>query len=757
MSKAHDYLEAILYKTYNYAQANNFEYVTVECFLKQLIQEKHVSEMFSSFNVNYTDVEQSLDDYMKAPGNIPRTRAGEQPRDTQEMNRVIQRCLTQHMFTGTNSIQPEGIVLSVMSEEKSFARALLVGHGITAEKIQKYMQKNIPEYVSGERGSVNADEALEEFCVNLNESAKAGKIDPLIGRETEVDDMIHILARRKKSNVVLVGHPGVGKSVLAEGLAKMIEDKNIPPALHDKTVYSLDIASMLAGTKYRGEFEERLKAVLKAIEKKGNVILFIDEIHMIMGAGASTQSTIDAANMLKPMLASGKMMCVGATTFDEYHEHFEKDKALMRRFQKLDINPPSLQDTKRIIKGVQKYYEDFHNVTYALGTPELSADMADKYIHNRFMPDKAFDIFDAAGAKVKLAERKEVTVDDILEVTSKFSKVALDMISAKDTTSIENLSTRVKSKVFGQAEAIDTIVDAITVAKAGLRPRNKPVGNFLLVGSTGTGKTHLAKKLAEELNSELVRFDMSEYSEQHSVAKLIGAPPGYVGHADGQMGQGQLIAKIEEHPNAVLLLDEIEKAHPIVLQALLQVMDDARLTSSSGKTVNFSNVTLLMTSNLGAADLERSKIGFGDNANTGAVDDAVKRFLSPEFRNRIDAIIKFNKLGNREIEMIVNATVKETNEMLKDKNVTIELTPTAREYLIKEGFSATMGARPLARVFQDKIKKALSKEILFGLLKEGGDALVDIVDGNVSISLLQVHQPKLTISDGAIETDENNK
>lgn len=727
------FVERVLLRAQNNAFAMRHEYVTVECLLLSLMEEPDTEKVVTELNAKPSAIRRDLEDYLNRSEHI--SHKGKAPVDSAALKRVFQRALTQNIFAGAASVTVEALLLSILSEEHSVARSTLEINGITKEKLMSRLKKANPAaaHAHDEDGRNQAESAVRTFCRNLNDSATEGQIDPVIGREKEITDLIHVLARRKKNNVILVGQPGVGKTAIAEGLAKMIVESQVPGSLKERKVLSLDLPGMLAGTKYRGEFEERLKAVIKEIEDDGHVILFIDEIHMLLGAGSASGSSMDAANILKPALAAGKLMCVGATTYDEFHEHIEKDKALLRRFQKLDVDPPSPADTKRILSGLTKHYGEFHKVEYPDNAADLCVDLSERYIFNRYLPDKAIDLLDAAGARAKLAERVAVTEDDIRAVAGKFGKISEDMIDIKKTDQIANLATRVKNKVFGQDTAIDDITDAILVAKSGLRGGTKPIGSFLMVGTTGTGKTHLAKNLADQLGYKLVRFDMSEYAQEHTVSRLIGAPPGYVGHDGGQMAQGQLIAHIEENPNSVLLLDEIEKAHPRVLQILLQVMDDGRLTSSKGKTVNFSNTVILMTSNLGAADSEKLRIGFGNQSNDGAIDAAIKSFFAPEFRNRIDAVIKFNKLGEREIGMIVDNSIRDLNSLMADKNVTVYASPAAKEYLTKNGFSDTMGARPLNRLIHEKIKKPLSKEIIFGFLQNGGSALIDIINGEVRV------------------------
>jgi ATP-dependent Clp protease ATP-binding subunit ClpA len=532
---------------------------------------------------------------------------------------------------------------------------------------------------------------------------------------------VHILARRKKNNCVLVGEPGTGKTAIAEGLAKKIVDGEVPKILTNKTVYSLDLGQLLAGTRYRGDFEERIKGVLQCLEADDDAILFIDEIHMIMGAGSAGGGNVDAANLLKPVLGRGRLLTIGATTPDEFADSFEKDGALMRRFARLDVNETDLDSTKEIVQGLKHYYEDFHGVKYDSKLLDRSVELTDRYVKTKHFPDKALDVVDAAGAAVKLREETEVTIKDMVKVISKISKIGEDVIDTESSNAYKDLDIRIKETVYGQDEAVDKIVEAILVSKSGLREPHKPIGSFLFVGPTGTGKTETARALAKELQAKLVKFDMSEYQERHSVAKLIGAPPGYVGHAEGKMGQGQLVAEVEDNPNCVLLLDEVEKAAPEVLQILLQVMDDGRVTGSQGKVVDFSNVVLLMTSNLGASKGEELKIGFGDQVRKGETNKAVKSFFTPEFRNRLDATVQFNKLEPGQMLMIVDRLVIETNKLLSSNNsrIKIRLLSAARKQLAEQGYEPSMGARPLKRVFEEKIKKPLSKKILFEDLQSG--------------------------------------
>jgi ATP-dependent Clp protease ATP-binding subunit ClpA len=703
-------IDIIIKDAVSYATRMEHDYVCLEHITLCLMGNDSIIEFCNNNKIQIESIIRDLTGYLNDPEfnglKSPNGTKGT-PRKTSTVERVFQKCIMGMMFTNETDFTVFDLLLFIVEESDSFAGYFCSVNGLTSDLLMEYResQKISSEY----------DELIREFTVNLNEKAKQSEIDPLIGRHTEVNDLVHILARRKKNNCVLVGDPGTGKTAIAEGLAKKIVDGDVPDAISDKIVYSMDIAGLLAGTKYRGDFEERLKGILAYFEENKNTILFIDEIHMIMGAGASGQGNVDAANMLKPALGRGKILTIGATTPDEFANTIEKDGAMKRRFVKLDVKETNVDDTKLILHGLRHYYEEFHGVKYTKQILNNAVDLAERYIKTKHFPDKALDVIDAAGAAVKLRGHKKVTMDDIVNVVSKSSKISSDLVDTESTDAYENLDVRMKSIVYGQDEAIDNIVESVLVSKSGLREPNKPIGSFLFVGPTGTGKTETAKALANQLNCKLVKFDMSEYQERHSVAKLIGAPPGYVGHAEGKMGQGQLLAHVEENPNCVLLLDEVEKAAPEVLQVLLQIMDDGRLTGSTGKEVNFSNVILLMTSNLGASDAEKRRIGFGDGSNDIKVKQALDNFFAPEFRNRLDAIVRFNKLQPEQMLQIVRRIVSETNALLRSNKSTVKIsiTDSACKELATQGYDPAMGARPLKRLFENEIKKPLSKKILF--------------------------------------------
>ena len=578
---------------------------------------------------------------------------------------------------------------------------------------------------------------INQFCTNLTAKAKSKKIDPVIGREKEIEEMQLVLARRNKANVMLIGDPGVGKTAVAEGLARKIVEGTVPKFIQDHTVYSLDISAILAGSKYRGDFEERLKMIISAIEKKGNCILFIDEAHMMNGAGAVSGGSNDMANILKPALSKGTLKVIASTTWEEYRKHFEKDRALMRRFQRVTIDEPNEATAIKILKGLRKYYEKHHGVKITNQAIIDAVTYSVKFMSDKKLPDKAIDLIDCACARFKVKDEENGIVDhdEILFEVAKIANLPLEQISSKEGLNLGGLEKNLRSKVFGQEKAIDSLLDKIFISQAGLKSINKPVGSFLFTGPTGVGKTEVAKQLAENMGVKLVRFDMSEYQEKHSVAKFIGAPPGYVGFDENA---GQLITNLQEHPNCILLLDEVEKAHPDVLTVMLQLMDNGFITGSNGKKADGRNAIIIMTSNLGAADADKNSVGFGSLERDSDPKDAVNKFFAPEFRNRLDGIVKFNKLDRTNMVKVIKKFIDELNALIKDKNINVRLNPDAIEFLINKGFNSKMGARPLQRTIDEHIKKPMSREILFGKLTNGGVVEVTVQDDKLNLNVIDV-------------------
>lgn len=595
----------------------------------------------------------------------------------------------------------------------------------------------------GEAGAKRGQDALSNYCVNLNKKAQQGKIDPLIGRDSEIERTIQILCRRTKNNPLYVGDPGVGKTAIAEGLAKRIIEGDVPEVLLKSTIFALDMGALLAGTRYRGDFEERLKAVVTELEQHPGSILFIDEIHTVIGAGATSGGAMDASNLLKPALAQGTLRCVGSTTYKEYRQHFEKDRALVRRFQKIDVNEPSVEDAVKILQGLKTNYEKHHKVRYTPEAIRAAVELSAKYINDRKLPDKAIDVIDEVGASRMLLpenkRRKTVTLKDVEDIVAKIARIPPKSVSTDDKETLKNLERDLKSMVFGQDKAIEALSAAIKLSRAGLRDPEKPIGNYLFSGPTGVGKTEVAKQLAKTLGIELTRFDMSEYMERHSVSRLIGAPPGYVGFDQG----GLLTDAVDQHPHCVLLLDEIEKAHQDLYNILLQVMDHGKLTDHNGKIVDFRNVILIMTTNAGASDMAKAGIGFGREIRTGEDEEAIKRLFTPEFRNRLDAVVPFSGLTPEIVGNIVEKFVMQLEAQLADRNVTIELSSAAKEWLAERGYDPLYGARPLARIIQEYVKKPLAEELLFGKLVKGGAVKVGMKDGALTFDITEAPPPAL--------------
>jgi ATP-dependent Clp protease ATP-binding subunit ClpA len=656
------------------------------------------------------------------------------------------------------------VIVAMLSEKNSFAFYFLSKGGITKEKFVKFFQENVvieDEEISEdtERRVVNtgsADRILNQYCTNLSLKAKQRLLDPVIGRDEEIEKIQLVLARRNKSNVLMVGEPGVGKTAIAEGIARKIFERKVPKFIQDHTVYTLDISSLLAGSKYRGDFEERIKAVLQALERKGKIILFIDEAHMMSGAGSASQGANDLANILKPVLTKGVIKLIASTTWEEYRKHFEKDRALMRRFQRVTIDEPSPEMAVKVLKGLKKYYEKHHNVKISDAAIEQAVKLSVKYMSDKKLPDKAIDIIDCASARYKLKDdpamegvEQIVDVEQVTYELSKMINMPLETVAQKESKNLADLDSGMKAAVYGQDDAVDTLLDKIFVAQAGMKSPNKPVGSFLFLGPTGCGKTETAKQLSEKMGMPLVRFDMGEYQEKHSVARLIGAPPGYVGYEDNA---GQLITKLQETPNSILLLDEIEKAHPDVTNILLAFMDNGFVTGSNGKQADGRNCILIMTSNLGARDSENNTIGFGDLDKEGEDDKAVKKFFAPEFRNRLDAVIKFGKLSPEVVVQIVKKFIEELNSQLKDKGIEIVAGANAVRWLAEKGYDKKMGARPLARLIDNKIKSPLSRRVLFGDLVDGGRVTVTIDNDDLAFEVTELPKPLTKAERKAIKT-----
>lgn len=724
----------IIARAFNIAADNKHEYVTLEHVLYALLEDKETQSIISEIGGDVVLLQEELAAYIAelevqqvtvGTSNSTELAAPRKPRKTATLERSFNRAFTQALFSGRNHISAMDILMSVLSEKQSFANYFLALQGITKDTLIEYISREDERVLSTNKNNKKqekADSALAKYCTNLNRAAAEGKVDNVIGREHLIQNLTQVLARRKKNNVVLVGEPGVGKTAVVEGLAGKIISGEVPEVIANNVVYSLDIGALLAGTKYRGDFEERVKQVMDELEKLPNAILFIDEIHMMMGAGSSSSSggSGDMANLLKPALNSGKIRCIGSTTYDEYRKIFEKDRALTRRFYKLNVDEPSADDTKKIIRGLIGSYEKFHGLEYTQDAIDAAVDLTCEFMLDKHLPDKAIDIIDSAAARQRIKQEEDrvtvITEREIQEEVSRLTGIPVARMrgaNKEETSNHIDYETSLKSAVFGQDEAINRLLDGIYIAQAGLKDPTKPLGCYLFLGPTGCGKTELALQLGKVLHQPLIRFDMSEYQEQHKVASLIGAPPGYAGYSDGQAGSGKLINEIEKHPNCVLLLDEIEKAHPSVMNVFLGLMDNGIITSSDGKSVNARNIVLILTSNLGAEDAEKNAIGFGAGNVKGAEEAALKKFLAPEFRNRLDAIIKFNKLTKDNIKHIVDKYIADINGLLKDREIEITLDDSAISWLIENGYNASMGARPMKRLINTEIKQPLSKKILF--------------------------------------------
>lgn len=731
-------LEHTLHRSVAEANKRNHEFATLEHLLLGLLDDKDAVAVLRACDVNIHQLRAEVKVYLDQElGNITEETAIDAT-PTTSFQRVIQRAILHVQSSGREEVNGSNVLVALFSERESHAVFYLQQHEVTRLDVVNYISHGLAKSdehedhdpmddddLDGEEGEGgNGKTALEKYCVNLNERAKEGKIDPLIGRVNEVERTIQILCRRSKNNPLYVGDPGVGKTAIAEGLALRIVNKEVPEVLHDAEIFCLEMGTILAGTRFRGDFEERIKAVIREIEEKEGSILFIDEIHTIIGAGATGGGAMDASNLLKPALAKGALRCIGSTTYKEYRSYIEKDRALLRRFQKIDVVEPTAQEAKEILKGIRKYFEKHHNVKYSDEVIETAVDLSVRHINERKLPDKAIDVIDEVGASQMLLpepkRKKNITVSDVENVISKMARIPPKSVSKDDKSILSTLDKDLKRVVFGQDRAIEVLSDAIKLSRAGLREDDKPIGCYLFSGPTGVGKTEVAKQLASLLGVELERFDMSEYMERHTVSRLIGAPPGYVGYDQG----GLLTDAVDKTPHCVLLLDEIEKAHQDVYNILLQVMDHGTLTDSNGKKIDFRNVILIMTTNAGAAELSKETIGFGVSDQSGADEEAIKKLFTPEFRNRLDAIVPFGELPPKVIEQVVEKFILELEMQLEDRGVHIKMTPAAKAFIADKGYDKHFGARPLKRVIQEEIKKPLADELLFGRLVEGGDVKI---------------------------------
>jgi ATP-dependent Clp protease ATP-binding subunit ClpA len=712
-------IETIITTATEVARKYNHEYVTIEHLAFGLVTFKPFYTLLDAFGCDTQGLVTDIENYLSRQTQIISKTLDVIPKKTTTLERVFNRAFTQVLFSGRNHVQVIDIFLSVAAETNSYSSYFFIKYGLERSQVTDFYNDNYVESKIGRRSStmsVHADEILSEYCENLNVQAKEGKIDPVVGREFELDEIAQVLAKRNKSNVLMVGDAGVGKTAIAEGLARNIVNGEVPEYLRDYTVYNLDIGSLLAGSKYRGEFEEKFKDVVRALHTKGKCVLFIDEAHQMRGAGSGGNgSAVDFANMIKPALTKGHIKVIASTTWEEYTQSFEKDRALMRRFCRMTIEEPSPSTAKEILRGLREYFETFHGGKISDEAIESAVDLSVRYQADKKLPDKAIDLIDTAAARLKInAVDWTVRKSHIVDIISKFTKIPAEQIGSESTKNLVNLEDTIKTKLYGQDSVVDTVLEKIYVARAGLKSLNKPVGNFLFLGPTGTGKTELAKLLAEGMGMKLIRYDMSEYQEKHAASKLIGAPPGYVGYDDSNLGGGLLISDIEKNPNCVILFDEVEKAHPDVMNVLLQLMDEGSVSSSNGKKADARNAVIILTSNLGASDNERNTIGFGKNLQKSGEDDkAVKDFFKPEFRNRLDGICKFNKLDSVSIKKIVGKFINEVNELLNEKSIRVRLTEKAVDKLAEVGYDSKMGARPLGRKINDLIKVPLSKKILF--------------------------------------------
>ena len=760
-----DTLEKAIHVALAHSNSLKHELATLEHLLLALTEEPDATLVMRACNVDLEKLRASLTKFITTElKSLVTDVEGSESVPTAAFQRVVQRAAIHVQSSGRNEVTGANVLVALFAERESNAVYFLqeqdmtrydavnyIAHGLAKDPsfsdvkpVAGTEEPNHSEDSDPNQAEVKKESALKKYCVDLNERSKEGGIDPLIGRDSEVERCIQILCRRRKNNPILVGDPGVGKTAIAEGLAYKIVSKEIPKVLANAIIYSLDMGALLAGTRYRGDFEERLKAVMTELEEHPDAVLFIDEIHTVIGAGATSGGSMDASNLLKPALQGGLLRCMGSTTYKEYRQHFEKDRALSRRFQKIDVNEPSIEDTIKILKGLKSYFEKHHDIKYSSDAIKTAVELSARYIHDRKLPDKAIDVIDEAGAAQQLLaeskKRKIITVKEIESVVAKIARIPPKSLTKDDAQNLQDLESSLKRVVFGQDFAISALSSAIKLSRAGLREPEKPIGNYLFAGPTGVGKTEVAKQLADTLGVELIRFDMSEYMEKHAISRLIGAPPGYVGFDQG----GLLTDGIDQHPHSVLLLDEIEKAHPDVFNILLQIMDHGKLTDHNGRKVDFRNTILIMTSNAGASDMAKAAIGFGRDKREGEDTAAIERIFSPEFRNRLDAVISFASLGREIITKVVEKFVLQLEAQLMDRNVTFELSQKAAEWLGEKGYDEKMGARPLARVIQEEIKKPLADELLFGKLAKGGIVKVDLKNNAINLEIIEPEVTQIT-------------
>ena len=745
-------LEKTLHAALDGARERRHEYATLEHLLLALIADDDASEVMGACGVDLAELADVVRTYLDQEYQSLKADEAGEPQPTAGFQRVVQRAILHVQSSGKDTVTGANVLVALFSERDSYAVYFLqqqdmsrldavsfISHGIGkgGQAIEPRSPRGADEDAADEKEETKSkkETALDQFTVNLNAKADKGKIDPLIGRGPEVDRTIQILCRRSKNNPLYVGDPGVGKTAIAEGLARKIVEGDVPEVLNEAVIYSLDMGALLAGTRYRGDFEERLKQVVSELEKMPHAILFIDEIHTVIGAGATSGGAMDASNLLKPALSSGAIRCIGSTTYKEFRNHFEKDRALLRRFQKIDVNEPTIEDTVKILKGLKSAFEKHHKVTYTADALKTAVELSARYINDRKLPDKAIDVVDEVGAMQMLVppsrRKKKITAREIEQVIATMARIPPKSVSKDDKAALENLERDLKQVVFGQDAAVHKLSTAMKLSRAGLRDPDKPIGSFLFSGPTGVGKTEVARQLASIMGIELKRFDMSEYMERHSVSRLIGAPPGYVGYDQG----GLLTDAVDQNPHCVLLLDEIEKAHPDLFNILLQVMDNGRLTDHHGKTVDFRNVVLIMTTNAGAADMASQGIGFGDVSKEDASEEAVKRMFTPEFRNRLDAIVPFGYLGKDTIARVVDKFIIQLELQLADQNVDIQFDDEAKAWMGEKGYDRLYGARPMGRLIQEKIKQPLAEELLFGKLADGGEVNVTLKDGKPHFEL----------------------